>query len=504
MNEDPFDNPLDNQFDPLEIDKIQAEIERDLNSKNQTTLVSAEPIADPEPTDVGFREVVEESVITELPMEDIDAPKADNSFFRESVKSSPTMTFKRIALLVCVGAVLCGLSIGTVVFVAGNMFAGTTATTVFPVATFHDFDAPNFSFVQDMDIEGVPPQVEAIYGVMSFADLIDNVRPSVVCITAYKETFSASDFFTIPDIPSGIPGIQPPDRPGRQGRLSPHSGSGIIFDKDDERLFIVTNNHVVAGAEYVTVSINGTDEVEGFFLGRDFDSDLAVLTVRISDFQAIGINDFTVAAFANSDSMRIGDFVIAIGNALGRGNVATFGFVSAVDAEVYAYGRVFTVIQTDAAINPGNSGGALLNLRGEVIGINMLKFVDASVEGTGYALTSNVAMPIIERIRNQTPRPLLGIQGTNMTETISRAFNLPMMGIIVESVFEGSGAERAGIRSSDIITSFNGTPVINMEELSRKVQSHNIGDTVQITLIRDGRDVIDLNVTLLENISTNF
>jgi serine protease Do len=113
-------------------------------------------------------------------------------------------------------------------------------------------------------------------------------------------------------------------------------------------------------------------------------------------------------------------------------------------------------------------------------------------------------MPIIERIRNQTPRPLLGIQGSNMTETISRAFNLPMMGVIVESVFEGSGAYLAGIRQSDIITSFAGYPVLNMENLSGLVQSHNIGDTVEVTILRDGREVIEMSVTLLENIHTSF
>ena len=491
------DDSLDKEFDPWEIDKIQAEIEKDLNLEAATDKVLDEsPVAED-----GLRETVEDSVVTNETFHDIDAPIEVNSFFRESVKAKSEMTFKRIAILVCVAAVLCGLSAGAVLFVAGPAF-GTSGSANHSIAFGHVQSSPivpNFSFVQDMEIQNAPEQVDLISGVMSFADIIDNVRPSVVCVTAYKEVLNPNNFFT-------IPGFTPPDRSGSNGgmRLSPHSGSGIIFDRDDERLFIVTNNHVVAGAERVVISINNSDDVEARFVGRDFDSDLAVLSVSIRDLQAVGINDFTVAAFANSDSMRVGDFVIAIGNALGRGSVATFGFVSAVDAEVYAYGRMFTVIQTDAAINPGNSGGALLNLRGEVIGINMLKFVDATVEGTGYALTSNVAMPIIERIRNQTPRPLLGIQGTNMTETVSRAFNLPMMGVIVESAIPGSGAERAGIRPSDIITSFNGYPIINMEGLSEKVQSHNIGDTVEITLIRDGREVVNLNVTLLENNHTNF
>ena len=490
MTDDRFDNPLDNQFDPQEIDRIQAEIERSLNQEPQLDsnfLGNTVPI-DESVAEHGLRETVEDSVVGQH-FGDIDAPIETNSFFKEAVKPKPKVGFNRVVALVCVAAILCGISAGAVIFAAGNLFGGNASMTHHGAASFAPFIEPNFSFVADMEAE--PPQVEHLQGVMSFADLIDNVRPSVVCITAYKET-GAHNFFAIPGA----------DRQG--GRLSPHSGSGIIFDKDEYRIFIVTNNHVIAGAERVTVSINGTDEVEGAFVGRDFDTDLAVLSVLIRDFQAIGVNDFTVAAFADSSSMRIGDFVIAVGNALGRGNVATFGFVSAVDTEVYAYGRMFTVIQTDAAINPGNSGGALLNLRGEVIGINMLKFVDATVEGTGYALTSNVAMPIIERIRNQTPRPLLGIQGTNMTDTIARAFNLPMMGVIVESVFEGSGAYIAGIRQSDIITSFGGYPVLNMEGLAGMVQSHSIGDTVDVTILRDGRDVIEKRVTLLENTHTSF
>ena len=489
MTDDRFDNPLDNQFDPQEIDRIQADIEKSLNPEPvDVKAVEVADLADESTMEFGLREVVKDSIISEASFNAIDAPIEPNSFFKEGIKPKAQGGFKRIAILVCVAAILCGFSAGAVIFAAGNWFGGSSSVTSHAIASAAPFIDPNFSFVTDMDT--APLQIDPLHGVMSFADLIDNVRPSVVCITAYKES-GAQNFFAIPGA-------------DRESRLSPHSGSGIIFDKDDYRIFIVTNNHVIAGAERVTVSINGTDEVEGVFVGRDFDTDLAVLSVLIRDFQAIGVNDFTVAAFANSDTMRIGDFVIAVGNALGRGSVATFGFVSAVNTEVYAYGRMFTVIQTDAAINPGNSGGALLNLRGEVIGINMLKFVDATVEGTGYALTSNVAMPIIERIRNQTPRPLLGIQGTNMTETISRAFNLPMMGVIVESVFEGSGAYLAGIRQSDIITSFGGYPVVNMENLSGMVQSHNIGDTVEVTILRDGREVIEVNVTLLENIHTSF
>jgi len=489
MNED----SLDNQFDPWEIDKIQAEIDKDLNIGAEADL----PEESESPN--GLRETVEESVITEALGENKAISDGSCDFFKETVKNQPKRSFKHIAALVCVAAVLCGLSAGFALFAAGTWHGARGGAQISARTEGHFMQPiqPNFSFVQDMELQG-NPQIEHIYGVMSFANLIESIKPSVVCLTAYKPVTGPENFFN-------IPGFGAPDnRSGTDRRLAPHGGSGIIFDQDDERLFIVTNNHVIVGAERVGVSFNGSEDVPAHLIGRDVDSDLAVLSVAIRDVQALGINDFTIAAFANSESMRVGDFVIAVGNALGRGATATFGFVSAVDMEVEAYGRTFTVIQTDAAINPGNSGGPLLNLRGEVIGINMLKFVDASVEGTGYALTSNVAMPIIERIRNQVARPLLGIQGSDMTETAARAFNLPMMGIIVEVVIEGSGAYRAGIRRTDIITSFNGYPVLNMQDLSERVQSHDVGDTVEITLIRDGRDVITLEATLLEANNTNF
>jgi len=494
------DDSVDKQFDPWEIDKIQAEIDRNLNPPGEPLSAAVNPADNNADHEAGLRETVKDSIVTEdcgLNENGLD----DIDFFEENVKSRHPKTFKRTALLVCAAAVLCGFSAGFAIFAAGALFRGPSGGTgLAQHNTFHS--EPNFSFVRDMDSAGAPVQVDPISGVMSFADLIENVKPSVVLITAFKPSPAVNSFFTIPGAPGGgqgVPGIGSGD-----AGLVPQGGTGIIFDSDDERLFIVTNNHVIAGAERVGVSVQGAADVSAILVGRDVDSDLAVLSVAIRDIQALGISNFTIADFADSGSMRVGDFVIAVGNALGRGNSATFGFVSVVDKELVFGGRTFTVIQTDAAINPGNSGGPLLNLHGEVIGINMLKFVEASVEGTGYALTSNVAMPIIERIRNQTARPMLGIVGFDMNETVARAFSLPMMGIVIDSVMPGSGADVAGLRASDIITSFNGETVLNMSELQEAVQSSSVGDTVDVIIIRDGRETLTLQVTLLEASNTNF
>ncbi|MCL2564582.1 MAG: trypsin-like peptidase domain-containing protein [Defluviitaleaceae bacterium] len=482
------DDSLDKQFDPWEIDKIQAEIDRDLNL-----------IPEPAEPEFGQREISEDSIVTENLGDNRAALDNSCDFFKETVKNPSKMTFKRTALLVCVAAVLCGLSAGLAIFAAGtwhdSRFAPATALRSDMV-----FNPPNFSFVGDMEIGDTPlVQVDPLTGVMSFADLIESIKPSVVNLTSYKPAPVASNFFNIPGAPSF---------PGTDGSgLVPQGGTGIIFDRDDERLFIVTSNHVIDGAERVGVSIQGAGDVSAAFVGRDFDADLAVLSVLVRDVQALGINDFTIAAFADSQSMRVGDFVIAVGNALGRGTSATFGFVSVVDKELEYGNRTFTVIQTDAAINPGNSGGPLLNLRGEVIGINMMKFVEASVEGTGYALTSNVAMPIIEQIRNQQPRPILGVRGATITENVARAFSLPAMGVVVDSVIPDTGAYNAGIMQHDIITSFDGQPVLNFDILAEEVRSRSVGDTVEIILIRRVRDemtTITLQVTLLEYSSANF
>jgi len=486
-----MDELNNNPFDVSEIDRIQAEIDKDLLPSNNEESVLATEQADMASADSGVREIVTESVIAP----DFGDNKAaenmadNNAFFRETVKSETGKhtkgKFRRFAALVCIASIFGGLAIGIAIPLTTQLviprLTGSSAQNSYNIE-----QSPAFTFLQEAEGLTDPSVNETLMGVPSFAGLIDSVEPSVVCITSMKTNAVNSLFGS------------------QSGESVPSGGSGIIFDKDDEKLYIVTNEHVVSGAVSVAVSVAGSEEVAASLVGKDADSDLAVISVNIKDLQKNGINNFTIAAFARSGSMRVGDFVIAVGNALGKGNTATFGFVSGVNKEIEVEGKPFTVIQTDAAINPGNSGGPLINLKGEVIGINMVKFVADRVEGTGYALTSDLAMPIIEQIRNKTARPLLGIQGFNMTDTVAKAFSLPMMGIIVETVVPDSGADKAGIKPSDILTSFNGQTVLNMSQLSEEVQKCAIGDTVEVILIRDGKDTITLNVTLLEDNSANF
>jgi serine protease Do len=487
-------------FAPSEIDKIQADIEKDLAGygelkspadhqlEGQLTIDSLTETEQTTVNEYGVRETVDSSVIQPDYGKSVSQAK-NTSFFNETVKNADKVKekgrFKRFVAAVCAISILGGLTAGIAIPIVGEvivprLISGNRAGS-------SDSGEANFEFVRD-SVNNIDQSMnESLSGVPSFADLIAGVEPSVACITSIIPGAAQSNFFTPPTEFS-----------------EPHGGSGIIFDKDDEKLYIVTNNHVVAGATSVTVSINGSEDVDAVLVGREAESDLAVISVNIRDLQEKGVNDYVIAAFGNSESMRVGDFVIAIGNALGKGNTATFGFVSAVNKEINVDGRELTVIQTDAAINPGNSGGPLINLKGEVIGINMVKYVEASVEGTGYALTSDVAMPIIEQIRNQTAKPMLGIGGTDITPSVAEAYDLPTMGVIVGTVMEGSGAEKAGIIPSDIITSFDGKTVISMEQLSADVQTKNIGDKVEVKLIRNGTENITVTVTLAEYKDDSF
>jgi serine protease Do len=189
---------------------------------------------------------------------------------------------------------------------------------------------------------------------------------------------------------------------------------------------------------------------------------------------------------------------------LGEGNTATAGIISAKDKIINVDGTKLNVIQTDAAINPGNSGGPLINMRGEVIGINTAKFSESTVEGMGYSITSGVAKPIIEKLTNQETRPYLGIEASDVTKKIADLYNLPAMGVYVGTVMVGSSAEKAGIQPSDIITSFNEESILNFKDLTAALQKCKIGESVKVKVLRQGKDTITLNVVLTSLPDTNF
>lgn len=271
------------------------------------------------------------------------------------------------------------------------------------------------------------------------------------------------------------------------------SGSGIIIGQNDTELLIVTNNHVVDGAEELHVQFIDGEVVEAQVKGTDSAVDLAVIAVELDKIKAETKNAICIAEMGDSDSLKIGEPAIAIGNALGYGQSVTTGVISALNRslEVSEKGSSTALIQTDAAINPGNSGGALLNIKGQVIGINSSKILGTTVEGMGYAVPISTAKPIIEELMthetksrvSDEDRGYLGISCINVTSDLSENFNMPE-GIFVAQVYEGTGADKAGLVRGDIITEFDGTAVRSQEDLTRLMGYYKAGETVEITIMQ--------------------
>ena len=281
------------------------------------------------------------------------------------------------------------------------------------------------------------------------------------------------------------------------------SGSGIIVAQDSKNIYIATNNHVVADASSVSVTFNDKSVYSATVKGTDSDSDLAVVEVPLSKLSADTLSNIKVATLGDSDKVKVGAQAIAIGNALGYGTSVTVGYISAKDREVSGEDNTMKLLQTDAAINPGNSGGALVDSSGAVIGINSSKYADTSVEGMGFAIPINTAIPIINDIvKAQTvsedEQAYLGIKGTNVTSEYAQYYNLPE-GIYVSSVTSGSPADKAGIKKGDVIVKYKGKDVTTMDGLQEKMALCKAGDKVEITVKRaDNGEYksITCNVTL--------
>ena len=292
------------------------------------------------------------------------------------------------------------------------------------------------------------------------------------------------------------------------------SGSGIIVGKTDDELLIVSNNHVVESADKLTVTFIDGSEAQAQVKGLDSDMDLAVIAVSLNDLSDDTKNAITVATLGSSDDLKLGEPVIAIGNALGYGQSVTNGIVSALNREItlengstgLENGSTGTFIQTNAAINPGNSGGALLNMNGEVIGINSNKIGGTAVEGMGYAIPITSASPIIADLMERQTRTkvaedevgYIGISQQEVTSQISQMYNMPE-GIYVVSVEEGSAAANAGIMKGDIITKFDGSSISSYSDLQKTLQYYAAGDSATITVQRpqNGEYVsVELNLTL--------
>ncbi len=261
------------------------------------------------------------------------------------------------------------------------------------------------------------------------------------------------------------------------------SGSGVILTKDG---YIVTNNHVIEGAAIITVKTIAGQSLTAQLVGTDERTDLAVLKVE-SD------KDLPFAELGDSSSLRVGDMAIAIGNPLQAELVSTLtvGYISAINRTMVIDQRQMTMLQTDAAINPGNSGGALINEYGQVIGITTAKHTGYDIEGLGFAIPSNEAIPVIESIIANgyvTGRPLIGITGIDVTEAIAEANDLPV-GVFVDKVVKGSAADLGGIKKGDVIVKFDGENVKSVDEINAIRDDHKIGDKIDVVVSRNGKKV---------------
>lgn len=272
------------------------------------------------------------------------------------------------------------------------------------------------------------------------------------------------------------------------------SGSGIIVGQNDTELLIATNYHVIEGADKLTVQFVEDSEAEASIKGTDPDMDLAVIAVPLEKVDKSTLDQIAVATLGDSDSLVVGEPAIAIGNSLGYGQSVTVGVISALNRTIQlSTGSSGTFIQTDAAINPGNSGGALLNMKGEVIGINSNKIGGSAVEGMGYAIPISAASPIIadlmlKETKNKVAeeeRGYLGISGISVTPEVSEAYGMPE-GVYIAQVYEGTAAAAAGLQKGDIITAFDGDKITSMDTLQKELEFYAKGQTVEVTVMTVG------------------
>lgn len=329
--------------------------------------------------------------------------------------------------------------------------------------------APALTTAKD---NGTAPAPTTVSAVSDVSGIVEAAMPSVVAINDTM-TVQQRDFFGMP-----------------QTYEAKSSGSGIIVAKSDTELLIATNNHVVEGASDLKVTFVDNKDVSAAVKGTDSATDLAIVAVQLSDIPADTMSQIKVATMGDSDQIKVGQQVIAIGNALGYGQSVTVGYVSALDREITdEKGISHAFIQTDAAINPGNSGGALLDLNGNVIGINAAKTASTEVEGMGFAIPISKAQDILNTLMTKKTRVAvaedaqgtLGIRVTNIDATTSKEYGMPV-GVYVYQIMEDGAAAKSDLKEKDIITKFDGQSVTGMEELTRMLTYYESGSTVTLTV----------------------
>lgn len=405
---------------------------------------------------------------------------------RKKEKKPGNHFFRKVVL--CAGLGLCfgvfaaaGLyvvQIFTGPLIKSESTAPATSSTVgnqsVPVMLDKNVGATQITYVQD-----------------DISDMVEEVMPAMVSIIN-NYTTSTMNFWG-----------QTMTMPGTS------SGSGIIVGETDEELLIVSNNHVVEDATSLEVTFIDGNKAEAAIKGLDSDMDLAVISVKLADLSDETKSAITVATLGDSDNLKLGEPVVAIGNALGYGQSVTNGIVSALNREIEMDdGSTGTFIQTNAAINPGNSGGALLNINGEVIGINASKIGGSAIEGMGYAIPISSASPIIADLMSRQTRDkvdedemgYMGITMQGITDEISTMYGMPR-GIFVYEIEENSPADKAGLKKGDIIVKFDGQRISSIDDMKNALQYFSAGETTTVTVKRsiDGEyEAIDLEITLGE------
>lgn len=382
-------------------------------------------------------------------------------------------------------AMITGAAVAASTLWGASIFAqqsGTSQTAAEKKAVLTDEDI--FSPISTVNLTMAEQTESSDFTYSNIADLAEAVMPSIVAITTTSVQQVRNFFY------------------GRTYAYeSQGAGSGIIVGSNDTELLICSNNHVVEGASDLTVTFINEESYPAVIKGTDPANDLAVVAVSLDDIPKDTMDQIKIAQMGNSDEMRVGEQVVAIGNALGYGQSVTTGIISAKDRTIqagssqspYSYGEEAdtyeNLIQTDAAINPGNSGGALLNMNGELIGINSAKASRSGVEGMGYAIPISKAMPILEDLMNRKTRTLvdeenigyLGIQGQSVSRDAILLYGIPA-GIYVTYVYPDGAAEEAGMAESDILTSFDGETITGMEDLQDLLRYYEAGETVNVTV----------------------
>ena len=389
-----------------------------------------------------------------------------------------------------------GLAAGS--FEGVNKLAGWSGATTVEAASNKDETTLTYAKSEKKDADASDSKSDTgkdtgstAKGSLDVSEIVSEALPSIVSITT-KSVQEVQNYFGM----YGMYGYAPQ----QQEQEVEGSGSGIIVGKNDDELLIATNYHVVEGADTLSVAFTDGNAVEASVKGFDEERDLAVVSVSLDDVEDDTMDAISIANIGSSDDLKVGEQVVAIGNALGYGQSVTTGIVSAKNRRMDSDNNTVTdgsddssdgvnLIQTDAAINPGNSGGALLNMKGEVVGINSAKLASTEVEGMGYAIAISDVTDIVQNLMNETSRDklddsehgVLGIKGSSVSSEAVQMYGIPA-GVFVKEVTEGGAADKAGLKANSVITEFNGKTVSSINQLIEYLSYYEPDEEVELTV----------------------